>query len=76
MQFGKVGHELSFVNIFTIIQLMAVFKYDIYLAGLGFGVYFELKVIFERFCTIFNIEDKRMLRIDHKSKSLISYTEK
>lgn len=55
-------------------QLMGTLKFVMFFMGIAFGFYFELKIIFERICTIFNIEDKKMIEIDPKTKKLIPST--
>lgn len=47
---------------------MGTLKILVFFMGVSIGLYFELKVIFGRFCTILNIEDKRMIQIDPKTK--------
>ena len=43
----------------------------VFFMGIAIGFVFELKIIFERFATIYNITDRRMLEIDKKTKQLI-----
>ena len=38
---------------------------------MGAGYYFQLVVVFERFASIFNIKEKRMIKIDEESKEPI-----
>ena len=60
---GK-GTGLSTAKIFSTIELMTVLKQAIFHLGISFGLYYELQIIYGRFCTIMNIEDKRMVKIN------------
>ena len=43
----------------------------VFFAGLGGGFYFELVVVLERFSNIFNIKEKKMIKIDENTKKPI-----
>lgn len=61
-------NELQTSNILSTLQLVASFRLSIFFFGLMLGFYFQLIVIFERFCTIFNIKEKRMIKVDESTK--------
>ena len=71
---ARQGSGLTTAKIFATMQLMGTLKFVMFFMGIAFGFYFELKIIFERICTIFNIEDKKMIEIDPKTKKLIPST--
>ena len=62
------GSELSNAKIFSTLDLMATLRIVVVSMGISLGFYFELKIIFGRFCTILNIDDKRMIKIDPQTK--------
>ena len=41
-------------------------------SNIAIGLYFEIKVIFDRFANIFNIENKSMIQIDQETKEINS----
>lgn len=55
-------------KIFSTMELMVTLRLIVFFMGIGIGFYFELNIIFERFCTVLNIEDKRMIQIDPVTK--------
>lgn len=57
---------LTTAKMLATIQLMTSAK--LFQAFFGSNFYFELRVIFERFCTILNIKDKRMIQINPLTK--------
>ena len=57
------GSGLSNAKIFSTMELMATLRLLVVCMGISLGFYFELKIIFGRFCTILNIEDKKMIKI-------------
>ena len=44
--------------------------------GIAIGFFFELKIIFKRFCTILNIKDKKMIAIDPETKIPLSLNQR
>jgi ABC-type bacteriocin/lantibiotic exporter with double-glycine peptidase domain len=62
------GSGLSTAKIFSTMDLMATLRTVVFYLGITLGFYFELRIIFSRFCTIFNIENKKMIRIDEATK--------
>ena len=49
-------------------ELMVTTRLLVFELGMAIGFYYELKVIFERFTNIYNIDDKRMILIDEDTK--------
>lgn len=43
---------------------MVTLRLLIFFMGIAIGFYFELVIIFDRICTILNIENKRMIKIN------------
>ncbi len=37
----------------------------------GLGVYFDMRVVFERFSSVFNIKNKKMIKIDRLTKNTL-----
>ena len=62
------GTGLSVAKIFSTLELMATARVTVFYFGLAMSFFFELHVIFERFCNIYNIKEKRMIEIDPISK--------
>lgn len=58
------GKELTNVKIFATLELLGTLRVVVLYIGIAISFYFELVVIFERFCQILNIEDKRMIDIN------------
>jgi hypothetical protein len=55
---------LNLAKIFSVLEITTTLKMTILLVVLGVGLYYEIKVVFSRFASIFNLEEKAMLRID------------
>ena len=55
IDFTGAGSGLSAAKILATIELMVTLKFVVYFMGISIGLYFELKIIFGRICTIFNI---------------------
>lgn len=53
--------ELSFAKIFSTLEIMTSLRLYTFLMVLALGLYYELKVVFDRFASIFNIEPKSMV---------------
>ena len=66
-----MGTALTTARIFATMELIGTLRYVLFFLGLTFSFYFELEIILERFCTIFNIEDKRMVQIDAITKETV-----
>ena len=49
-------------------EILVTARLMVFFMGIAIGFVFELIVIFERFGTIYNIVDKRMIEIDEKTK--------
>lgn len=62
---------LTAAKIFSTMELMGTLKLLLYLMGPSFNFYFDIKIILDRFCSIFNIRDVRMIRIDASTKKPI-----
>lgn len=58
------GTGLTNAKIFSTMELLVTLKFQVYFMGIFISTYYELLIIFGRFCTILNIQDKRMIRID------------
>jgi hypothetical protein len=55
MDLAGVGNGLTTAKILATLELMGTLKLVTYFLGVSFGFYYELKIIFSRFCTILNI---------------------
>ena len=64
MDLTGAGSGLTTSKIFSTLELMCTLRYVVFNLGISIGFYFELKIFFARFCTIMNIQDKRMVKID------------
>ena len=64
----QTGGSLSTAKIFSTLELMATARVIVYFFGRSMSFYFEFKVILERFCSLYNSEDKRMIEIDAETK--------
>lgn len=62
------GLGLSTAKIFATMELMVTLRLLIFFLGISIGFYFELMIIFDRICTILNIENKRMIKISEDTK--------
>jgi hypothetical protein len=62
------GSGLTTAKIFATMELMVTLRLLVFFLGMSIGFYFELQIIFDRICTILNIENKRMIKIDPKTK--------
>ena len=71
MDLTGAGTVLTAARIFATMELIGTLRYVLFFLGLTFSFYFELEIIIERFCTIFNIEDKRIVRIDPITKEIV-----
>lgn len=72
-----VGTELSMAKIFSSLEVIFAFKFSIFMLGLGLGFYYEVKVVLDRFASIFKIERTAMVQVDpHTKEPLQSETEK
>ena len=54
---------------------MATLKRNLLLVNMGTGLYYELKVVFGRFASVFNIENKSMIEIDETLKTPVKKDE-
>jgi hypothetical protein len=52
---------LTLAKIFSILEIVTTLKLSVLMVALGFGVYYELKVSFGRFASIFNIKNTYMI---------------
>jgi hypothetical protein len=55
MDLTGAGTGLSNAKIFSTMDLMSTLKITVMILGIGLGHYFELKVIFQRICTVINM---------------------
>ena len=67
------GFGLTNAKIFATMQTMESLRLGVLHLSITFGFLFELKIILERFCTILNIKDKRMIQIDSITKEQVLY---
>lgn len=58
---SEVYHTLSFIAIFSSIEMMTTVKKKLTGWTQAMSLYYELKVVFERFASVFNIENKSMI---------------
>lgn len=65
------GTHLSIPKIFSTLEVIFAFKYSIFMLGVGLGFYYEVKVVFERFASIFSIKRTSMIEIDPETKEPI-----
>ena len=61
MHFTGAGTGLSVAKIFSTMELMVTTRLIVFFLGITWTFYYELKVIFDRLCTIYNIEDSKMI---------------
>lgn len=64
MDVGNQGTGLTAAKIFATMELMVTLRLLLLFTVTSTSFIFELKVTFERFCSIFNIINKRMIKID------------
>jgi hypothetical protein len=67
----ELGTTLTNAKIFATIALMGTLKLLIPYVSIALSFGFELQIIFQRFCTILNIKNQRMIQIDPISKEPI-----
>jgi hypothetical protein len=58
------GTGLTMPKIFSTLEVIFAFKYSIFMLGVGLGFYYEVKVVFQRFASIFSIKRTAMIQID------------
>ena len=56
--------DLTFPKIFSTLEIITNFKQSISTFSRGISFYYEVRVVFERFASIFNIENASMIEID------------
>jgi len=52
---------LTLAKIFSILEIVTSLKFSVLMVALGFGIYYEVKVSFGRFASIFNIKNNNMI---------------
>lgn len=62
------GTGLSTAKIFSSLEVIFSFKFSIFMLSLGFGFYYEVKVVFTRFASIFNMKRTAMIEVDPETK--------
>jgi ATP-binding cassette subfamily C (CFTR/MRP) protein 4 len=67
-----VGIPLTAAVIASTLEVIFSFKFSIIMLGLGLGFYYEVKVVFARFASIFSIKPTAMIRIDPLTKDPIN----
>ena len=66
----EIYHNLTFILIFSTLEMFASIKKGLADINIGASLYYEIKVIFSRFANIFNIENKSMIRVNEESKDI------
>ena len=56
-----VQTDLTLSKIFSTLDIIINFRLSIIMLVFGLGFYYEVKVVFERFASIFNIENVCMI---------------
>jgi hypothetical protein len=69
---SRVGTELSYAKIFSALEIVVCFKFYTFATVLSVGLFYEIKIVLQRFATIFNLENKSMILIDRASKIPVS----
>lgn len=57
---------IEYKKVFSVLEIMSALKMNVLMFTEGTGYFYELKVIFERFASIFNIKKKSMIKVYHK----------
>ena len=65
------GSELTTAKILSTLNVLMILRVMVFLIGFSIGFGFELKIIFQRFCAILNIKDKRMIQLDPITKQKV-----
>ena len=60
----QIKGTLTLPIIFSILEIMTTLKRNLMVFNTGSGFYFELKVVFGRFASVFNTENKSKIEID------------
>lgn len=63
--------DLDLAKIFSCLEVIFSFRYSIFMLIIGVGFYYEVKVVFCRFATIFSIKNLSMVEIDPSTKEPI-----
>lgn len=63
-----VGIGLTTAKIFSSLEVIFAFKFSIFMLSIGLGFYYEVKVVFGRFASIFAIKRTAMIKIDPNTK--------
>jgi hypothetical protein len=61
---STVNNDLTFAIIFSTLEMIASLKINTTQFVSGVGLYYEIKVVFTRFASIFNVQIKSMIEID------------
>jgi glycerol-3-phosphate acyltransferase PlsY len=62
---------IDFTKIFSVLEIMSSLKANVLMFTLGMGLYYELKVIFGRFASVFNLENVSMVHVDTLKKETV-----
>ena len=68
---SEVSHILTFSKIFSTLEIMASLRNTMNILINGVALYYELKVVFGRFASIFSLENKSMIEVDEFTKQAI-----
>lgn len=60
----NVGQKLTLASIYSVLEIMSSLKMASKYMILGFGTYYELKIVCGRFASILNIQNKSMIKIN------------
>ena len=63
MHFTGQGESLNTATIFSTLEILVTLRLSLFCFGIGSGFYFELQVILERYASIMNLKDQRMIKV-------------
>lgn len=66
--FYYIHGALPWPLMFSALEIMVSLRLSTLLLIMGVSFYYEVKVVFERFASVFNIEPRQMIRIHPESK--------
>ena len=73
VHFTTQGNPLTVPIIFTSLEIMYSLRYYMLIFGMAVGFYFDALVVLERFCSIINIKEMKMVQIDSTTKQPIQH---
>lgn len=69
---SRVGTELTYAKIFSALEIVVCLKFYTLAVVLAVALFYEIKIVFQRFATVFNLENKSMIQIDRGTKLPVS----